>query len=143
MRKKIPPSLFVPSKAPSHRQQRVAEEIRHIFSQILLRGEIHDSDLSKYSITVTHVSVSPDLHNALIFVTPLGGKDQEIILKLLIQNASYIRHLVAEKLTLKVAPKIKFAIDHSFDYAEKIETLIKKSGLSSSISDNTDHSDEE
>ena len=61
------------SHAPSQRQLRVGEELRHAVVRILDHAHFRDPDLVAASITVTEVRVSPDLKNATAFVIPLGG----------------------------------------------------------------------
>lgn len=129
--KKVPPTpsvsnLFVPARAPSHRQLRVAEEVRHILSVALARGDLPDPGvLTGQSITVTHVQVSPDLQYADVSIMPLGGKNKEELLEALKGFAGYFRHHLAKGLRLKVAPRIRFHLDQSLEYAERIETLLR------------------
>ena len=61
------------AKAPSQRQLRVGEELRHILAQVLKRGKLHDPAVQDTPITVTEVRASPDLKNVTAFVVPLGG----------------------------------------------------------------------
>ena len=60
-------------KAPSQRQLRVGEELRHVLAEILGRGDLHDPALAGKSITVSEVRPSPDMRHATVFVMPLGG----------------------------------------------------------------------
>lgn len=115
-----------PGKSPSQRPLRVGEEIRRTLSEIFMRGECHTPGLASASITVSEVRVSPDLKNATAFVMPLGGRDKEVLLKILIEAAPEIRHLVSQRVELRHAPKIYFALDESFDAAQRIETILKK-----------------
>ena len=62
-------------KAPSQRQLRVGEDVRHILANLLERGEVRDPDVAGKVITVTEVSVSPDLRNAAVYVVEMGGGD--------------------------------------------------------------------
>ncbi len=103
------------SKAPNQRQLRVGELIRRTMSEILQRGEIHDADLNRLSITVGEVRMSPDLRVATAFVLPLGGKDKEEALSLMRKNRYEIRHAVTRALPLKHSPEIRFLIDETFD----------------------------
>lgn len=125
--------LFVPDKAPSHRQEKVAEEIRHIIADIFIRGDLPtltDEDENPVSlrapVTVTRVTVSPDLHHATAYIMPLGGMDKEFTLAYLAEVAPHVRHIISRKLTLKSAPTVAFALDTSFDYADKINQALKK-----------------
>ena len=71
---------------PSQRQLRVGELIRRTLSEVLARGDVHDPELNRMSITVGEVRVSPDLKIATAYVLPLGGKGQDEVLKLLARN---------------------------------------------------------
>ena len=110
----------------SQRQQRVGELIRHAVADVLLRGEIRDPVISKISITVTEVTVSPDLKNALAWVMPLGGKSMNDVEEALNRCASYIRGQVSLAVNLKFTPRLKFKIDQSFDQADEIATLLNQ-----------------
>ena len=70
--------------------------------------------------------MSQDLKVAKAFVLPLGGKDAEEKIEILRQFSFLIRKVLSKKITMKFLPKILFAKDESFDYAEKIEKLIKQ-----------------
>lgn len=125
--------LFVPSKAPSHRQQRVAEELRHILSSIMQIEElpITSNDDGTYlkpkaPITITHVAVSPDLKHAQIGIMPLGGVDQEKCVEYMQLNGWFLRKHIAKLLRTRVAPTLRFALDSHFDEAAKIDSLLNK-----------------
>ncbi len=111
------------SKSPSKRQLRVGEEIRHALAGIFIRRDVFLDELRDISITVSEVSVSPDLSNAKVFVMTLGGQDMEIILPVLNKTAPLFAHHVSQKVHLRRVPKIKFLIDGSFDHVEKITSL--------------------
>ena len=68
---------------PSQRQLRVGELIRRTLSDVLMRGDIHDPDLNRLSVTVGEVRASPDLKVATAFVLPLGGDGQDEVVGLL------------------------------------------------------------
>ena len=74
------------SEGPSQRQLRVGELIRRTLADVLARGDIHDPDLNRYSITVGEVRTSPDLKIATAYVLPLGGKGRDEIIELLARN---------------------------------------------------------
>ena len=113
-------------KPISQRQLRVGELIKQALSMIFLREEAKISDLDTKSITVTEVRMSPDLKTAKVFVIPLGGKDTDKILDKLKEFSFVIRKVLSKKVVMKFLPKIFFVKDESFDYAEKIENLIKQ-----------------
>lgn len=111
------------AKPPSKRQLRVGEEIRHSLAGIFIRQDIYVEELRGISITVSEVSVSPDLSNAKVFVMPLGGQDIEIILPVLNKMAQFFAHHVSQKVHLRRMPKLKFYVDGSFDHVDRITSL--------------------
>lgn len=112
------------SRGPSQRQLRVGELLRHRLSEVLLRGETHDPDLDRASITVSEVQVSPDLRHAKVFVLPLGGNDTAATLAALARNAGTLRRQVVKGLNLKYAPALKFIADQSFDRMDETRALL-------------------
>jgi ribosome-binding factor A len=117
---------FFSGKASSQRNLRVGEEIRHALSDIFLRGESNAPGLHSASITVSEVRVSPDLKNATAYVMPLGGVQKEALLEVLKEAAQEIRYLVSKRMKLRYTPRIYFALDESFDEAQRINELLKK-----------------
>ena len=111
------------SAGPSQRQLRVGEDLRHHLSAILARQETHISELDQVSITISEVSVSPDLANARIYVMTLGGIDLDKVLPALNQAAPLLRHHLASKVHLRRLPVLKFVVDESYDTAERINRL--------------------
>lgn len=100
---------------PSQRQLRVGEVIRRRLSEVLSRGDVHDPDLNRLSITVGEVRVSPDLRIATAYVVPLGGEGQQDMFDLLHRNRGELRRLLAKGLDLKFAPELRFRLDETFD----------------------------
>jgi ribosome-binding factor A len=113
------------AKAPSQRQLRVAEEIRHVLAGIFLRGEIRDPALADVTITVTEVRISPDLRRATAFVTRLGRSDVAEKLPALRRAAPYLRSQLAHALKLRYAPDLVFQPDTSLDYAMHVDELLR------------------
>jgi ribosome-binding factor A len=113
-------------KPISQRQLRVGEMIKQALGILFIRDEAKISNLSTREITVTEVRMSPDLKTAKIFVIPLGGKNTEEIIDKLKMSSFIIRKVLSKKIVMKFLPKLFFVKDDSFDYAEKIENLIKQ-----------------
>ena len=113
-------------KPISQRQLRVGEMIKQSLGMIFAKNEAKVPNLETNSITVTEVKMSQDLKVAKAFVLPLGGKDAEEKIEILRQFSFLIRKVLYKKINMKFLPKIIFAKDESFDYAEKIEKLIKQ-----------------
>jgi ribosome-binding factor A len=113
-------------KPVSQRQLRVGEMIKQSLGMIFSRNEAKVPDLETNIITVTEVKMSQDLKIARAYVLPLGGKDADEVIKKLKDNAFLIRRVLSQKIFMKFLPKILFTKDESFEYAEKIENLIKQ-----------------
>jgi len=113
-------------KPISQRQLRVGEMIKQSLGMIFSRNEAKVPNLETNTITVTEVKMSQDLKIAKAYVLPLGGKDTEIVIKKLKEYSFLIRKALSKKVIMKYLPKILFAKDDSFEYAEKIENLIKQ-----------------
>jgi len=114
---------FNDGPGPSQRQLRVAELVRRKLSDVLSRGDIHDPDLGRMSITVGEVRCSTDLKVATAYILPLGGGDRDAALSALRKNRAEIRRVVAKGLALKFAPEIRFAIDETFDRLDDTRRL--------------------
>lgn len=112
--------------APTQRQLRVGEELRHVLAEVLARGELRDPALLGLSITVTQVRVSPDLRNATAYVMPLGGDHVADALPALRRAAAFLRGQIARAIELRMVPQLDFAIDHSFDHAQRIQGLLRR-----------------
>jgi len=111
-------------KPPTQRQLRVGEELRHAVASILERGEIRDPSVAGRSVTVTEISVSPDLRNAMVYVVPLGGGETKELLAGLKRARPYLRHEVAKMVDLRAVPVFSFVADTTFDIASRIEALL-------------------
>ncbi len=108
----------------SVRLLKVGEQVRHVISDLLTRQMVHDDVLSAHSVSVTEVRMSPDLRHATVFVKPLLGADEDLVLKALRTNTAFFQQEVAGKLRLKYAAKIRFQGDESFDEASRIDALL-------------------
>lgn len=114
-----------PTEGKSVRLLRVGEQMRHIVSEILMRGDVHDETLTSHTVSVTEVRMSPDLKHATVFVKSLLGQDEEAVLKALRTNTAYLQREVAKRVQLKFAAKLKFLADQSFDEGTHIDRLLR------------------
>lgn len=112
-------------QGPSVRVLRVGEQVRHVLSEILARGDVHDDVLATHPVSVTEVRMSPDLRHATVFVKPLLGKDEDAVIKALRTNTAYLQREVASRIRMKYAAKLKFLTDESFDEAGHIDKLLR------------------
>lgn len=113
------------SKAPTQRQLRVAEEIRHVLSTLFFRGDFRDPELADAKITVSEVRISPDLKNATAFVSRLGRSDIDALLPALRRAAPFFRAQLAHAMRLRVAPQVSFQPDTTLDYAMHVDRLLR------------------
>ena len=113
-------------KPITQRQLRVGEMIKQSLGMIFVRNEAKVPELETNNITVTEVKMSQDLKIAKAYVLPLGGKDADEVIKILKEYSFLVRKVLSKKVIMKFLPKILFAKDESFEYAEKIENLIKQ-----------------
>lgn len=112
------------SKAPSQRQLRVGELIRHALAEVFARGDLRDPDLEGVALTVVEVSVSPDLKKARAFVMPLGGGNANAVADALNRSKRYLRGQVSQRVSLKHMPDVSFELDTSFDYSRSVDQLL-------------------
>ena len=113
------------SGAPGQRQLRVAEVIRRALSDILARGDLHDPDLARVSVTVAEVRVSPDLRHATAFVLPLGGVNTAEVVRALGRNRAELRRLVTDRIDLRFSPELSFQADTRFDQMDRTRSLLE------------------
>jgi ribosome-binding factor A len=123
------------TRAPSQRQLRVGEELRHALAWILERGDLRDPSLAGISVTVTEVRVSPDLRTATAFVTPLGGGDAEAVVEALTHAKAFLRHRMAGTVKLRYVPELVFRADTSFDQASRILDLLLDPAVARDLAD--------
>ena len=109
----------------SVRLLRVGEQVRHILSELLARGDVHDDVLQSHLVSVTEVRMSPDLRHATVFVKPLLGQDEEKVLKALRTNTAFLQREVANRVRMKYAARLKFLADESFDESTHIDKLLR------------------
>lgn len=119
----------------SVRLLRVGEQVRHVLSGLLQRGDVHDDVLQSHLISVTEVRMSPDLRHATVFVKPLLGQDEEVVLKALRTRTAYLQREVARRVRTKYAAKLKFLADESFDEGSHIDRLLRSPKIAKDLTD--------
>jgi len=124
------------AKGPSQRQLRVGEMVRHALTQLLQRGDVPDDTISRAVISISEVSMSPDLKIATAYISPLGGGDAQPIIKALATNAKFIRGKLAPQLNqMKYMPEFRFREDTSFDNYSKIDELLHSDAVRRDLED--------
>ena len=111
---------------PTQRQLRVGEQIKHIIVQSLQHGKFGDPLLfdAGHTVTVTEVSVSPDLKQATAFIIKLTGSEMGSMLTALNNEAHAFQKEIAKVLQTRFTPKLKFVGDDSFEKSARIEELL-------------------
>jgi ribosome-binding factor A len=120
---------------PSQRQLRVGELIRRTLSEVLMRGDIHDPELNRLSITVGEVRLSPDLKIATAFVMPLGGEAQGAAIEYLARNKPELRRIIGRKAGLKFTPDLRFRLDETFDQMDETRRLFAQEKVRRDVED--------
>jgi ribosome-binding factor A len=129
-----------PDRAPSQRQLRVGELIRHALSNMLTRGDVHDPVLEGTMVTIPEVRMTADLRLATIYVMPLGGKNVDAVIDAFNRNKKYLRSEIAHHVNLKFAPDIRFLPDERFGEAERIEKLLRTPAVRRDLEKDSDES---
>jgi ribosome-binding factor A len=129
------------AKAPFTTEQqsvrvlKVGERVRHILSELLARGDVHDDVVRAAHISVTEVRMTPDLRHATAYVKPLMGAGEDEVVHALRQNTAFLQREVAQRLGLKFAPKLRFRKDESFAEADRIESLLRDPKVARDLED--------
>lgn len=111
-------------KGPTQRQLRAGELVRHALVDILQREPLREPALDGVSVTISEVRAAPDLKTATVFAAPLGGENQQEIIKALNKVSPYLRGLLGKKIEMKFTPALKFASDDTFNEAQRIDDLL-------------------
>jgi ribosome-binding factor A len=134
------------SKAPSQRQLRVGELVRHALTDVLTRENFNDPVLDNQLVSVSEVRMSPDLKIATCFISPLGGRKQngkgnasaKAVCKALARHAKLIRARTTPRLNqMKYMPSFRFLEDTSFDNYARIDNILRSTAVKQDLSDDS------
>ena len=107
----------------SRRSERTSKLIQREISALLER-EVNDPRLIKL-ISVTEVSLSPDLRHAKVFVSTLGNEiNKEDMLAGFNKASGFLRRELASHLKLKYTPQLSFHYDDSIERGARLLDLI-------------------
>ena len=98
-----------------------------------MRGDTGDPELEKLAVSVVEVQMSPDLRIATAYVRGLIIGQDQLVLAALDRNKKYVRGLVAPRIDMKYMPEIRFRIDTSLQYAQKIDDLLANPKVASDL----------
>jgi ribosome-binding factor A len=109
----------------SRRTERVASTLHHELAMIMLR-ELNDPRLTGMP-SITRVKVSDDLSVADVYITVMGTPGQQTAaLNALKHSAGMMRVLLTRKMTLRIAPFLKFHIDEDLKKELALQELLQK-----------------
>lgn len=123
------------ARAPSQRQLKVGELIRHALADIFSRGDVMDDVIARHSLTVPEVRMSPDLKIATCYVMPLGGSEANEVVKHLEQHKRFLRGEVAKRVALKFMPELRFREDTTFEASSRIDALLASPQVARDLDD--------
>ena len=110
--------------ALTHRVERIQEQVREEVSQ-MLQTEVRDPGVGL--VTVTRAKVTGDLSLARVYWTIIGDAAERKKTQQALERASgFVRHLLAERLTLRRSPEVKFIFDESVAAQDRIEQIIQE-----------------
>lgn len=110
--------------APSQRQLRAGELVRHALVEIVAREDLRDPDLMGQAITIGEVRASPDLKHMTAFVSALGAGDNRAIVDGMNRSAGFLRARLGKSIELRFTPQLHFVADVSYDEARHIDELL-------------------
>lgn len=115
-------------KETSTRQLKVGQEIKEILSREFMRGDLYDPNTRKsINITISEVTVSPDMRNATVYFIPFGNREnKENMVKVLTPLAGLLKGIIGKRMAIRNIPSLIFRLDKSFDEAKKMNDLISK-----------------
>ena len=109
----------------SIRQQKVARLLQKEVGEIFTKKEI--SLANDMMISVTQVRVTPDLGLAKVYLSLFPTEDKKGVIEKIRAQSSEVRYALGKRVgkQLRHTPELHFYLDDSFDYAEKIDNLLR------------------
>lgn len=111
-------------KGASRRPEQVAEAIRVVIATALAEGEVRDPRVGM--MTVSSVEVTRDLQVATIRVVPHGDQPEDLdaAVEGLVSAAGFLRRKVAQQLSTRVVPELRFVRDVGMEHARRINEIL-------------------
>lgn len=110
--------------APSQRQLRAGELVRHALAEVFVRSETGDPVIERIGVTVVEVAMSPDLRIATAYVRPFLTGERNELAAALERSRRHIRGLISPRLTMKFMPELRFRLDTALDYAARVDEML-------------------
>ncbi|MDP9137095.1 MAG: 30S ribosome-binding factor RbfA [Pseudomonadota bacterium] len=125
----------MPGSAPSQRQLRAGELVRHALAEVFARGETGDPVIERIGVTVVEVAMSPDLRIANAYVRPFLTGEKSELAAALERSKRHIRGLISPRLTMKFMPELRFHLDTAVDYAAHVDALLNDPAVRRDLDD--------
>jgi ribosome-binding factor A len=104
------------------RQERTAEEIRIIISELLLRDV---SDPRLVDLTVTRVLIDRELQHANVYINALGDESRKReVMKALDRAGGFFRYELAQRMSLRTVPELHFHWDPTLAYIDEVDQIL-------------------
>ena len=116
---------MIDKKQPSNRQLKIGQQIRFLISSFLIKEDFIFENFDSKNLTIVDVILSSDLKNAKIFVSSNSISENTLFIDELNKKSKLIQRKIASSLTSKFTPKIKFLFDNSFEYSNKINSILE------------------
>jgi ribosome-binding factor A len=112
------------TKTKPKRTVQVAGLLQQEISELLVR-KVKDPRLEM--VTITGVDISPDLKMARIYFSRFGStEDLKKVVEGLQSSAGFLRRELGHRMKLRRVPELNFVHDTSFEYGDRIESLLKE-----------------
>ncbi len=116
---------MIDKKQPSNRRLKIGQQIRFLVSSFLIKEDFIFENFDSKNLTIVDVILSSDLKNAKIFVSTNSISENKLFIDELNKKSKLIQRKIASNLTSKFTPKIKFLFDNSFEYSNKINSILE------------------
>ena len=116
---------MIDKKQPSNRQLKIGQQIRFLVSSFFIKEDFIFENFDSKNLTIVDVVLSSDLKNAKIFVSTNSISENKLFIDELNNKSKLIQRKIASSLTSKFTPKIKFLFDNSFEYSNKINSILE------------------
>ena len=116
---------MIDKKQPSNRRLKIGQQIRFLVSSFFIKEDFIFENFDSKNLTIVDVILSSDLKNAKIFVSTNSISENTLFIDELNKKSKLIQRKIASNLTSKFTPKIKFLFDNSFEYSNKINSILE------------------
>ena len=112
----------------SMRGKRLSGEYQKAIAEIISNRLKRKTNEMRGLVSVTKADVSPDLKNAKIYLSVYGNnrEEEQKTFAVIREHAGFIRHELAQMMTMRTVPELHFIVDDSMEYGDKIDKIIQE-----------------